>query len=590
MFKISSKCFYAYLLYIVWVWMIDAIDFVAYLLKLEQCTPQSRVLVILLFGFSLYLIRNKADIRSHKNTIAEYILGGVILMMALMKSLLPDLGFDTSNYHIVAQYPGFTNHLTDNYGTGWFQVWGFKLGDRLFYYFRCLLGYRGGTILNGVITVLIFKQFVELLRYSILKGMKHIPGLIEIMAFIAVLAQDLMQEFGSYYVDLLAIPIAIECMILLLDEKNERSEHYMFALLAGILVCFKLTNIVFAIPLCIVYFLKMLKKRNYKVLDLNIMLLLGILPSAIYLCFNYFETKNPFFPYYNLIFKSDFWALENFKDNRWGPTNLKETILWPLYFATNPQYRQSEIPLFFTYGYVLAIIIIIGYIIYNVYNYGRKKKGINHRLDMMIVVTVMAAYVWAFTTGYLRYFLIGQIMLVLLAECILYTIFAKTNSIWSKVILVCFCTIWISVPIQSYMKVYEGWEWSFRNNKNFTLENSQMFKDYTVDAYRKFADASIIVVGVENHSIGYMIAQEVGINTVSTFYLDNGLYYPSKVLEKMKNALDDSFQNGKVYYLTDNISEDVYNKLTTYGFGVVSEELITTNIKNFYAIQIEKIN
>lgn len=69
----------------------------------------------------------------------------------------------------------------------------------------------------------------------------------------------------------------------------------------------------------------------------------GIYPFGMYLIFNYVCTGNPVFPYYNSIFKSVYFSANNFKDVRWGGTNLLEKIFWIVYAAFRPSYRQSEI-------------------------------------------------------------------------------------------------------------------------------------------------------------------------------------------------------------------------------------------------------
>ena len=105
--------------------------------------------------------------------------------------------------------------------------------------------------------------------------------------------------------------------------------------------------------------IKGLKRFNYVV-----EILLVILPFFIYAMYNYINTKNPVFPYYNSIFKSEYFMNESWKDQNFGSTNILQFIFWPIYIVFNP--KRAFDTRFVDIGWGLGFICVIGYIIYSV--------------------------------------------------------------------------------------------------------------------------------------------------------------------------------------------------------------------------------
>ena len=63
----------------------------------------------------------------------------------------------------------FVNWFEENgFAAGHFQVWGFRLSDRIVYPFRRLLGYRMGTLFSSIVLMISYLQVVQ-----ILKGMQE---------------------------------------------------------------------------------------------------------------------------------------------------------------------------------------------------------------------------------------------------------------------------------------------------------------------------------------------------------------------------------------------------------------------------------
>ena len=334
--KVGTYPFVVFLLYSVFVICTEWINLFSYFCGTDL--PFGVAEIIALCVLFLLFLRTRTHLEFEPVSFNfEKLIGLLIIIgIGLFTSVYPDNSFDTGNYHLIAQNPVFENYFIEDYGYGNFQVWGFRLADRMFYYFRYLLGYRMGTVLNILIMALSFTQLYDLLDWilSAYKSNKKRWNIGKVVcnrliwSFAILFSLDAILMLGTYYVDLFAVPLALEIIRLLLKESNEQTpiDIYYFALLNGIFLGFKLTNVVYVAPIVLFYTIKNFKIIKWKHWALAI--LIGVLPFLNYLIFNFVCTGNPVFPYFNNIFKSPYFQLSNWKDTRWGPKNLFEKLFW----------------------------------------------------------------------------------------------------------------------------------------------------------------------------------------------------------------------------------------------------------------------
>lgn len=439
-----------YILYMIWVTITEWINFIpkvagGYVLKAGIAEIIAAIVVVL----ALYFFRNL--VKYEKPTLnAEMIIGFILIFSTgLLFSVFPDKSFDTLNYHLIAQNPEFENYFIEDYAYGNFQVWGFRLCDRMFYYFRMILGYRWGTLLNTVALALSFSQVYAITGRVIKEKNKRIfvkkivcNRLLWSLAI--VFSFDAIMMIGSYCVDAIVMPIAIRVVREIIehaDESVESKNIYLFALLCGLWIAGKLTNIVYVIPCVVIYVI--LHFKDFKIKDWFISIALGLYSYLVYMIFNFLCTGNPFFPYYNSIFKSPYYPIMNFKDTRWGGQNIFEKIFWLIYATFKPEYRLSEIwdrrNALLMFSLVSVAILLIGIIL----KYCREKK-VNKKLLSLIMLAISSEVLWAFTTGIGRYFMIGRviwglvayIMLVQISETKSETISQSIPSVLSIIVVV----------------------------------------------------------------------------------------------------------------------------------------------------------
>ena len=156
--KIGNSFFVFFLLYILTIIGTEWINFILYFCGVEINVGIAEGISLIICLVVFWMNRKKVEISPVTLDYQKLIGIFIIAVFGFIMAVYPDQSFDTFNYHLIAQNPHFENYFTDDYGYGNFQVWGFRLSDRLFYYFRWLLGYRLGTLLNPIVLIISFKK------------------------------------------------------------------------------------------------------------------------------------------------------------------------------------------------------------------------------------------------------------------------------------------------------------------------------------------------------------------------------------------------------------------------------------------------
>lgn len=595
--KINSMLFFVFLSYVLFMWLLEVMDFICFLGNWPQATVSSRI--IALSGFivgEIYIIK-KTEIRSIKLDMETLI--GVILILTIggLEGVYPDSAFDTYNYHLIAQSPGFVNYFVDHFGKGNFQVWGFRLGDRLFYPFRLLLGYRAGTILNTFVLILIYFQIFDLLKEFSDGGakkniaMKFVTNR-SLWAIMIVLVQHIIYMLGIYYVDILPLPIGIEVVRRLLDavDKEQRTSDILFyAFLNGLWFAFKMTYIVFVAPCVILYVIIILIRKQMSLRTFIFSGVLAAIPCSIYLAFAYISTGNPVFPYYNSIFKSQLFRDMNFRDERWGPVTVFEKLFWLFYSIVRPEYRQSEIPEKYTFifaigacGLIITLILCVSKLI--------QRQYILRKIDLVMLLLIMSALFWSFTTGYSRYFLMGMLLLGIMAYYLVNRIacinrFKTLNIVCVAAMLVILCQS--GLIVKDYWGG-RGWSWKRIEKNSLVCQMPYILKD------RQFAENTDLEIDMffvtEPQYTGLAHMYDPNIYTYNASYRNtvSETNIADKALSEHRNLLNGNVYDIRVRNLY-NI-EDYIADVNAYGMWIDSCMNFTANMGDYLLIKLRKSN
>lgn len=332
------------------------------------------------------------------------IVGLPLFAVFALRAAFPDLAFDVLNHRMVqaerslrgAQLPA---------GDFFPTIFPFNPApDMLTGIFRHALGYRLGTLVNYLALLWAGTVLYRLLRPAVGR-----PAWRSLAVLLLLLAEHLLFEVNTYMVDLLALPLLLEAMLLALGyrESESKARDLLFAaLLLGVALALKLTNVTAALPIAAVFAARALFPRPDR-LALKLAPLaaaLVLLPLAPHVVYIYGETGSPFFPLYNEFLKSPLWPLINVGDGRWGPRDWQETLLWPLVSAAAPE-RLSELGLYsgrIAFGVVAAALCLL-------------LPRADARARLLALALLLGSMLWSVTSGYIRYALIPELLSGLVA-------------------------------------------------------------------------------------------------------------------------------------------------------------------------------
>ena len=354
----------------------------------------------------------------------------IILVITGLTIIYPDTFWDTYSYHLYLQENPFADKINENFFPGrTLTSFVYPIADRVFYMFRALLGFRLGTLPGYFLIVIIYYQIKKYLM-KILEN-KIDEKYISLLSILPLGVFIILEQLGTYYIDNFSVALLLEIMYVIFFEGKdifkEKTRLYILAYVVGLAVCTKLTNAIYILgPLVYLLIINIKDIKNIKIYDYLLLVITFVIPLLPYVVDAIVQTGSPVFPYYNTIFKSEYFMQENWVDDRYGPKNILEFLLWPFYIIKRPRnaYETANTDLMFAIGYA---IIIIGIIYEVVYKKLIKKQQINKKYLTFYILLMYLYLVWAqFIIGYTRY--AGIIPIFASIACIYILINAFKNS------------------------------------------------------------------------------------------------------------------------------------------------------------------
>ena len=561
-----SIIFAIYLLYAIAISLSDWIDLFCFILQWPQASVISRIIVLIACGSITYIMRNRVIIIRERKDIVYWLGVFSILVLGIIKGIVPDTSTDVMKYHLIAQNPGFMHNFSYNIAPGDFQLFGFPLPDRMFYLPRFLLGYRMGTIFGSMVLIIIYTQIYEIIKELLDENIaicrEKAVGAWKYIIWITT------QE-GTFALELLKI--------LLCQDTEKKQNHVYVAFLCGMLFCIKMTNIVYVVPLLCIYLYRYRKQITIK--DFVISFFTAILPVCVYLIYNMIETGNPVFPYYNKLFQSVYFPIENFKDTRWGPETIKDYLLWPIYLIFRPGYRQSEIPNKWAIGSIGIWIAVIWKVvtIFPCKNNVKKNKQYK-QMTVLCLVFVISYVLWIVTTGHIRYFILGYMV-----GGIIFIQFVSTCFTRLKYHCYIVATILLGIfaigPVANISADLMGYEWSWRTLDKYKGNVTKVFSDYqfaNVEQSEKI-DAFLMNDGSKG-SFAYQINKNVPI--IFNGYVHNRLANEQQeiALKKIDTMFDEGLNIYDMFYVAEGDFETHIEKLNEYGLKLMNLEWLNGHL------------
>lgn len=332
------------------------------------------------------------------------------LLLFLNRFLIPDISFDSVNYHLYLGYKGLniTNNKYEFYPTGMHNF--STVLDIPGYILYKLFGYRIGSIGSTVFLYLnIFLLYKILCLYykwsDCLK--KWWFGILFVSSFLSF---ESFLQISTYYVDIEVAFLMLGATYYLLKFEKIKKLIYLYisAIFVSIFVLGKMTSWYFLIP----YFLYLMfilwsrkdfsiKRRICVFISTAFITVVLILP---WLFNNYFVTKNPVYPFYNGVFLSEYSnGKYNFSQVIFGGRNLVEKLLWGIASIKNPV-RLGEVHDLFTdykinFYFIFSIMVLA-------WSYFAKNKFL-FKITCFYLITFLS---WSLSFGYLRYALLLEFL------------------------------------------------------------------------------------------------------------------------------------------------------------------------------------
>lgn len=335
-----------------------------------------------------------------------------VLLLGLFRSILPDQNFDTYHFELYLQDYDFTENKI-NFAAGALRTYYFPLPERVYALFRHLLGYRLGTLFNTFLLVTILVSAYDFVMNFLSlyeNGRKHKVIVLVLLSLFILLADNTLFIIGSYKPDLIGIPLLLELAnIALLDDSNTQKtrRYFYFFLLASLTITYKLTFLPYVGIFCLIYFFRHFK--NYPVIQRFSVPVVILLFPAIYMAYNFVETGNPLFPFFNTIFHAPLYPFVNFKDERWGHKKPYEIFIFHVVtFFDKTRTNEWEM---YSYRLLFGYFISLGTIVF--YLLQRRKYKFDKYLQQLFFLSLLAVlfdYCCLITTGYYRYGVIVEVM------------------------------------------------------------------------------------------------------------------------------------------------------------------------------------
>ena len=586
--KISNKGFFYLLCYIFFMWFINLSNEVLFFLKLSQ----NNILIIffILFISLFFTIRLKKNVEFCDSNINLFLKISWIIIFAysFFKGIIPDTSADTTNFHISMQNPQFNEKFGINIVSGDSLLISYSFVDTLFYIPRIVLGYRMGTMINTVFLILIHYSIFGILKNNLRKRKIYVTErkldiICSFGSLVVISNIEIFMQVSTYMSELILLLISVEIIRLLLNNNYNKFEVYYFCILNGILFMLKITSIIYIIPFVFIYLFKIRKSLKIK-LFLKCFLIVIIINLPMFI-FNYFQSGNPVFPFFNSFFKSPYYFINNFKDTRWGPQNIKEILFWPLYVAFFPNYRHGEVTRVFSF--ITCVMIIFN----TLYVFNLKK--ISNEKRILFILFWVSFYFWAFLIGHNRYFITGFSIgtLLFMINVIEYFYFKndlkKINKYILRLLIFC-CSI--EILLNSFI-ILIGKEYSWRENLNLRIikENCNLvFKDRKIFDITCSNGIKSIVSFNDLGGLGSSLNDGIPIIRMKSVE-----QYEEKSQNIVKRNINILFNNGGVYDLIvpHKVNIDEYiDRLNKHGFKISDIKSINSIFKTVDEISLVKFD
>ena len=540
-------------------------DIIIYLLNLSYGISIiiSTILVFIILYFSIKNKKLKVTLDFEKTDIYLFI---VMFFVSIITGIVyPDYTYDTISYHSYLQENPFIDKVNFDFFPGRiFCMFLFPLGDRMYYIIRVLFGYRFGAMLSFFSPIVLFYQ-----TKKILKILTNKSKICSMASYFIFLITSYSIFIGTYYIDCLCIIFTLQILVSIYENNDifkNKYKLYFLGLISGIAIAIKITQIFFIIPLYLFLIYKNrkdLKEIHFK--NIVVFGILNVLPCIVYMLDNYIQTGSILFPYYNAIFKSEYFGNYNWVDERFGIDGIISKIFWPLKKISANKYGDELV-----YIDIFFSLYFIGTICYFIYALIKHKR--NEIFELTILALILD-FMWIeFLEGYFRYgSFVGIVFGIINLSIIVRYIDLKLNG------RKCFQSDVYKVSIIIVIFILIVWLITSCDFKNGT----KIFKDKNNPEFEITIDG---VWGASYDCVGIISLVRKDNTPIYNLHRE---YFESS--EKALNLWEDKINNNEIYTIIDWYGENLEDNLRVKNLNHDGFE-IDSIVKRYTADEIPYIN
>ena len=495
------------------------------------------------------LIRKKKIVVSSDFEKSDILLFIAVFFFTLISGVVfPEYVYDTVSYHLYLQkYFPIDKVNFDFFPTRIYCICLFPLADRMYYIVRFLFGLRLGTLLSFFSPIVLYYQ-----TKKILKKCTNDSKLIKVFSYGIFGITTYSRYIGTYYIDNIMVLFLLELIIMVLYYEKEllKDKLYttIFALISGFSIAMKITAIFYLIPIYL--YLLFVNKREIKFGSLLILFIFMLGPSLVYMVDNYIQTGSILYPYYNTIFKSDYFGDYNWVDERFTIKGIVQKAFWPLRLGFNYERYGDDLDcmdILFGLSYPCFLFSLV----FDIY-----KKRMDTITKLEIIVTISYIFWITVMKGYSRY---GTIVALVMVMIVFGRIINYLDSKNIKVDLALKISLIGSIYITSIALGIYSFKYFDYNNFKYIL------KDRDLEKYTIAIDG---VWGAPEDTSGFVsLVRQEG----TPIYNLHRKYFEDS--EKALSMWEEKINNNRIYTIIDyyggKLEENgTYKKIVQDGFEI----------------------
>jgi hypothetical protein len=262
---------------------------------------------------------------------------------------------------------------------------------------------------------------------------------------LSILSPYWLAEIGTTLSSWVSAPLVLAGLFYLLKYQNQgngKSDLFLAGVTLGLSFALRLTNVVYVISSLLLLIIFMvgspisIQQKIKKNLYFFSGLFVGVIPIIPWWVFTYFSTGNPVFPFYNNIFRSTYYPLENFKDARWEWSVSDSFLNIPTgWFAGTPVAELKSVDIRVSIVFVLYVTLVILFFYKKIFrntlqNFVEvrfmKSKVLTQNFDKVQLFfhlwIITSTILWIYLFGYVRYWIAVEILLGLAIVNLIFTL------------------------------------------------------------------------------------------------------------------------------------------------------------------------